>query len=406
MAFVGIGVTGGIGAYKAVEVVRLLQQRGHRVQAVMTRTARRFVGPPTFEAITREPVITNQFARGLNADIEHIALASEMDALVVAPATANIVGKFANGIADDFLTALYLATRAPVLVAPAMNTNMWTHPAVQENLDRLRKRGVHIIDPGDGYLACGWVGAGRLAEPPVIAEAVDRVLGRSRTLAGRRVLVTAGPTIEDIDAVRFLGNRSSGRMGFAVAEEAHKRGAEVVLVAGPTSVDPPAVGEVVRVRSAHEMHRAVIDRASAADVVVMAAAVADYTPAGGRFDGKIEKGEALSLALERTPDILADLGRLRGNGVRPVLVGFAAQAGDPVDGARRKLERKAVDLVVANDITQAGAGFESPTNQVTFVDRDGIEPRPFESKTEAARAILDRVERLLGKPATETALSK
>src|SRR6187401_3646817 len=281
MAFVGLGVSGGIGAYKAVEVARLLQKRGHRVQAVMTRTARRFVGPVTFEAITRERVITSQFAPGMNADIEHIALASTMDLLLVAPATANIIGKFANGIADDFLSALYLATRAPVLMAPAMNTNMWDHPAVVSNMATLTARGVRFVDPGDGYLACGWVGKGRLAEPEAIVAAAAPIVEPRQTLKGRRVLVTAGPTIEDIDPVRFVGNRSSGRMGFALARAAHARGAEVTLIAGPTEVDPPAVHEVVRTRSARDMHAAVVARADGMDVIIMSAAVADYTPADG-----------------------------------------------------------------------------------------------------------------------------
>jgi phosphopantothenoylcysteine decarboxylase/phosphopantothenate--cysteine ligase len=401
MAFVGLGVTGGIGAYKAVELVRLLQKRGHRVQVTMTRTARRFVGPLTFEAITREPVITSQFAPGLNAEIEHIALASSMDVLVVAPATANIIGKFAGGIADDFLSALYLATRAPVLMAPAMNTNMWEHDAVRANLATLRRRGVRFVDPGEGYLACGWVGAGRLAEPEVIAAAVDTLLaGNRRSLEGRRVLVTAGPTIEDLDAVRFIGNRSSGRMGFALAEQAAARGAEVTLVAGPTPVEPPAGPTVVRVRSAREMHAAVMTHAAGADVVIMAAAVADYTPAGGAATGKIEKGGALTLQLERTPDILLDLGRARGDGARPVLIGFAAQAGDPVAAARRKLAAKHVDLIVANDVTAPGAGFDVETNQVTLVSRDGIDDAlPLMSKRDVARRILDRAEALLATPA-------
>jgi phosphopantothenoylcysteine decarboxylase/phosphopantothenate--cysteine ligase len=234
MAFVGLGVTGGIGAYKSVEVARLLQKRGHRVQAVLTRNARRFIGPLTFEAITREPVVTTQFAPGLNASIEHIALASEMDVLVVAPATANMLAKFAHGIADDFLSALYLATRAPVVVAPAMNTNMWEHPATRENCRVLAERGVRFVDPGDGYLACGWVGTGRLAEPHVIVDAVDALLAPRTSLAGRRVLVTAGPTLEDIDPVRFIGNRSSGRMGAALAREASGARRRRVLVAGPT----------------------------------------------------------------------------------------------------------------------------------------------------------------------------
>ena len=396
MALVGLGVTGGIGAYKAVEVARLLDKRGHRVRVVMTRAATRFVGPLTFEAITRGPVITSQFARGMNAEIEHIALATEMDLLLVAPATANTIGKFAAGIADDFLSALYLATRAPVVMAPAMNTNMWTHPAVAANLARLRERGVGIIDPGEGYLACGWVGKGRLAEPEAIVEAALGALAPRQTLSGRRVLVTAGPTLEDIDAVRFIGNRSSGRMGFALAAEARRRGADVVLVAGPTTIEPPAAGEVVRVRSAREMRDAVVSRASHMDVIVMAAAVADYAPEGGAVAGKIEKGGALALSLERTPDILAELGRMRGDGDRPLLIGFAAQAGDVLEPARRKLMSKGVDLVVANDVSQPGAGFDVETNLVTLVGRASSDTLPLMSKADVAGAVLDRVEMMLG----------
>jgi phosphopantothenoylcysteine decarboxylase/phosphopantothenate--cysteine ligase len=286
-------------------------------------------------------------------------------------------------------------------MAPAMNTNMWEHDAVRANLATLRRRGVRFVDPGEGYLACGWVGAGRLAEPEVIAAAVDTLLaGNRRSLEGRRVLVTAGPTIEDLDAVRFIGNRSSGRMGFALAEQAAARGAEVTLVAGPTPVEPPAGPTVVRVRSAREMHAAVMTHAAGADVVIMAAAVADYTPAGGAATGKIEKGGALTLQLERTPDILLDLGRARGDGARPVLIGFAAQAGDPVAAARRKLAAKHVDLIVANDVTAPGAGFDVETNQVTLVSRDGIDDAlPLMSKRDVARRILDRAEALLATPA-------
>lgn len=397
MAFVGLGVTGGIGAYKAVELVRLLQKRGHRVQVVMTRAARRFVGPLTFEAITGEPVITSQFTPGLNAEIEHIALASGMDVLVVAPATANTIGRFANGIADDFLSALYLATRAPVLLAPAMNTNMWEHPAVRANVSTLRGRGVQFVDPGAGYLACGWVGAGRLAEPDEIAAAVDLTLsGQGRSLDGRHVLVTAGPTIEDLDAVRFIGNRSSGRMGFALAAEAVARGARVTLIAGPTHVEPPRGPEVVSVRSARQMHAAVMQYAGSVDLIVMAAAVADYTPAGGVAPVKIQKSGPLTLALERTPDILHDLGRQRADRRHPVLIGFAAQTGDPVGEARRKLETKGVDLVVANDVTAPSAGFDVDTNEVTLVGRDRPDERlPLLSKRDVARLILDRAEGLL-----------
>src|SRR5580658_3569282 len=271
---IALGVSGGIGAYKAVEVARGLQKRGHEVVAVMTEHATRFVGPLTFEAITRRRVITDQFAPGTNADIEHIALASTIDLLIIAPASANILGKLANGIADDFLSTLYLATRAPVLVAPAMNTQMFANEAVRANLDALAGRGVRFVEPGEGYLACGWIGKGRLAEPDEIVAAAEEVLRPRGPLRGQGVLVTAGPTYEDFDPVRYLGNRSSGRMGFAIAGEAARRGAEVTLVAGPTSLDPPPVRELVRVRSAEQMHRAVLERADAMQVVVMAAAVA------------------------------------------------------------------------------------------------------------------------------------
>lgn len=400
MSLVGLGVSGGIGAYKSVEVARLLQKRGYEVQAIMTRNARRFVGPLTFEAITRRPVITTQWAAGMNADIEHIALATDMRALVVAPATANVIAKFANGLADDFLSSLYLATRAPLILAPAMNTVMWEHPAVRANLTALAARGTTFVEPGEGYLACGWVGKGRLAEPDEIAEVVDRVVrGRdaqsSDALAGVRVLVTAGPTYEDLDPVRYLGNRSSGRMGFAIAREAMRRGAIVHLIAGPTSVEPPQVSSLTRVRSAADMHAAVTAASAKVDVVIMAAAVADYTPAGGPSQVKIKKGDDRALALERTVDILAALGAARGASARPVLVGFAAETGDPVPAATRKREQKRLDLVVANDVAAEGSGFDVDTNQVTLVDAHGSDALPLMSKDAVASAILDRVARLV-----------
>jgi phosphopantothenoylcysteine decarboxylase/phosphopantothenate--cysteine ligase len=408
MALIALGVTGGIGAYKAVEVCRGLQKRGHDVQAVMTRSARRFVTALTFEAITRRPVVTSQWRPGMNADIEHIAVADHADLLLVAPCTANVLGKFANGIADDFLTSLYLATRAPVLIAPAMNSNMLAHAAVQENLQTLRRRGVSFVEPGEGYLACGWIGKGRLAEPDQIVEAAVRVLsGRGATVApapmaesvlrGRKVLVTAGPTYEDIDPVRYVGNRSSGRMGFAVASEAARRGADVTLVAGPTAVTPPPVGALVRVRTAAEMHEAVMRVAASMDLVVMSAAVADYTPAR-RAAGKIAKQDApLTLTLERTRDILADLGRMRAEsgGATPVLVGFAAETDDVVRKARDKRARKRVDAIVANDVSQPDRGFEAETNAVTIVTAEGEDSVPLQSKDLVAAAILDAAERLL-----------
>lgn len=395
MALIALGVSGGIGAYKAVEVVRGLQQNGHDVAAVMTRSARRFVGEVTFEAITRRRVVTSQWARGANADIEHISLASDIALLLVAPATANIIGKFAAGIADDFLTNLYLATRAPVLMAPAMNTHMLEHEAVRANLATLHARGVRFVEPGSGYLACGWVGKGRLAEPDAIVAAAERVLQPSGSLLGRLVVVTAGPTYEDLDDVRYIGNRSSGKMGYAVAAEAVRRGARVILVSGPTSLEPPAGAELVRVRSAEQMHTVVQRHAADADIVVMAAAVADYTPAR-REPGKIEKSEApLELSLVRTTDILAALGRARGAGASPVLVGFAAESGNPVERGRQKLARKGADLIVANDISAEGLGFDSENNAATIIGRDFEEVFAAGPKAALAAAILDRAEPLL-----------
>lgn len=401
MALVALGVSGGIGAYKAVEVARGLQRRGHDVAAVMTVNAQRFVGPLTFEAITGRRVATDQFAPGINADIDHVALASTLDLLLAAPATADVIGKFANGIADDFLSSLYLATTAPVLVAPAMNSHMLAHAAVRANLDTLAARGVRFVEPGDGHLACGWVGRGRLAEPETIAAAADELLRGAGAWAGRSILVTAGPTCEDIDPVRFLGNRSTGRMGYALAAEAAARGARVLLVSGPTTLDPPAGVELSAVRGAGEMHERVVRLAFEGDVdaVVMAAAVADYTPAEGARPAKIRKSDGeLALRLRRTPDVLADLGARRGDADRPVLVGFAAETGDAVERAREKLVRKRVDLVVANDVTEPGAGFAGDTNVATLVSAAGAEPIPRRSKRDLARVILDWVDARLGAP--------
>ncbi len=393
---IALGVTGGIGAYKSVEVARGLQKRGHEVVAIMTAAATRFVGPLTFEAITRRRVITDQYEAGANADIEHIALASSIDLLVVAPATANILGKFANGLADDFLSTLYTATRAPVLVAPAMNTQMFAHEAVRRNLDTLTARGVRIVEPGEGYLACGWIGKGRLAEPDEIVAAAEAILRPNGPLRGKRVLVTAGPTFEDIDPVRYVGNRSSGRMGFALAAEAQRRGADVTLVTGPASVEPPAVGSIVRVRSAADMQRAVLSRMEVQDVVVMAAAVADYTPAEPATHKVAKNADTLTLVLRKTPDILADLGRQRlASGKGPVLIGFAAETEDVIQRARAKRKNKHVDLIVANDVSKSDAGFDVDTNAVTIVGPEGSEGLPLQSKARVAMDILDRVERLL-----------
>jgi phosphopantothenoylcysteine decarboxylase/phosphopantothenate--cysteine ligase len=393
---IALGVTGGIGAYKAVEVARGLQKRGHDVVAIMTRSARKFVGEVTFEAITRRPVITDQFARGANSSIEHIAIATDISLLLVAPATANVIGKLANGIADDFLTSLYLATRAPVLLAPAMNTNMLEHAAVQKNLQTLAARGVRFVDPGDGFLACGWIGKGRLAEPEAIVEAAERMLKPAGSLLGRRIVVSAGPTYEDIDPVRYIGKRSSGRMGYAIAQEASRRGAHVVLVSGPTKLDPPPGVQIERVRSAMEMSRAMTQHASGADAVVMAAAVADYMPEAGAAGEKIAKQDGpLTMRLVRTPDILAELGRARGSSSSPVLIGFAAETGDPRPRARKKLASKQVDLIVANDVSRADAGFDTDTNAAFLIAGDGEIELPLMLKSELAGRILDRLEHLL-----------
>ncbi|MCC7240715.1 MAG: bifunctional phosphopantothenoylcysteine decarboxylase/phosphopantothenate--cysteine ligase CoaBC [Acidobacteria bacterium] len=406
MSLIALGVTGGIGAYKAVEIARGLQKEGHDVVAVMTRSARRFVTPLTFEAITRREVITGQWKPGTNADIEHISLASGIALLLVAPATANTLGRFAHGIADDFLSSLYLATTAPVVLAPAMNTNMFAHPAVVENLRVLRSHGVRIVEPGSGYLACGWIGKGRLAEPEDIVAYVRHVLRPSPTpLTGRRVLVTAGPTYENIDPVRYIGNRASGRMGFALAAEAVARGAMVTLVSGPTALEPPHGVELVQVRSAAEMHEAVMARAAAQDVVIMAAAVADYTLDAA--PQKIAKSDgSLVLALSRTRDILAEVGALpsRAEG-RPVLVGFAAETHEVLDRARSKLTRKGADLIVANDVSRRDAGFEVETNAVTLVTSSEVEEVCLQSKTGVAARILDRVAALVERREHPTAAS-
>ncbi len=401
MGLIALGVTGGIGAYKAIEIARGLQEAGHDVVAIMTPSAHKFVGRVTFEAITRRRVITDQFAPGANADIEHIALATDIDALLVAPATANVIAKLALGIADDFLTTLFLATRAPVVVAPAMNTNMFAHETVVANLSTLRARGVHIVGPGEGYLACGWIGKGRLAEPADVVSATVAVLRAPADMTGRRVLVTAGPTYEDLDPVRYIGNRSSGRMGLAIAAEALQRGARVQLVLGPTTLEPPVEADLTRVRSASDMRTAVMALAPAVDAVVMAAAVADYTVAGPARDQKIAKDDApLTLTLTPTADILAELGQWRAGRPRPVLVGFAAETDDLVTRAIAKRERKRVDFLVANDVSRTDAGFEVDTNAAVLVDARSVTDLPLQSKREMARVIVDQLAARLGEATT------
>jgi phosphopantothenoylcysteine decarboxylase/phosphopantothenate--cysteine ligase len=396
---IALGVTGGVAAYKAAELVRRLQQEKLDVQVVMTRAAQEFITPLTFAALTGQKVITDMFSAAdaapanVESAIEHIAVAQRIDLLLVAPATADILGKFAHGIAEDFLTTLYLATKAPVMVAPAMNVNMWDHPATQENLAALRARGVHVVDPDEGYLACGMTGAGRLAATETIAKKVCDVLGLRHDLAGQTVLVTAGPTREDIDPVRFLTNRSSGKMGYALAEAAGRRGARVVLVSGPTDLKIPEGVDWVPVRATEEMRRAVLDRARDANIVIMAAAVADYRPAAAQ-DKKMKRGEgSITLELEPTPDILAELGQAAQNEKsRRVLVGFAAETDRVAENARGKLARKGADMIVANDVTQEGAGFDTDTNIVTMYLRGGREiALPKMSKFDVANRVLDQI---------------
>jgi phosphopantothenoylcysteine decarboxylase/phosphopantothenate--cysteine ligase len=394
-----LGVTGGVAAYKAAELVRLLQQDGFTVQVVMTRGAREFLTPLTFAALSGQKVITDLFGdsssggeANLESAIEHIAVAQRTDLLLVAPATADILAKFARGIADDFLTTLYLASTAPVVMAPAMNVNMWNHAVTQENVAILRARGVKIVDPAEGYLACGMTGAGRLAGQADIVAAVREVLKAERDLSGETILVTAGPTCEDLDPVRYLTNRSSGKMGYAVAEAAALRGAKVILVSGPVTLDTPAGVERIDVRTAKEMYFAVLDRVESVSIAIFAAAVADYRPVEQHAE-KIKKGDAsLTISLEATTDILADVAKNKG---QKIVVGFAAETDHVAENARKKLSAKNADLIVANDVTAEGAGFDHDTNIVTLFSRDGRDlALPKLGKSEVAQRILDEVLRL------------
>ncbi len=389
---IALGVCGGIAAYKAAELVRLLQDRGVRVQVVMTRAAQEFVRPLTFAALSGEKVITDLFGEAaqepnIESAVEHIAVAQAIDALVVAPATADAIAKFANGLADDFLSTLFLATTAPVVIAPAMNVNMWENAATQQNIQKLRERGVCMIEPDSGYLACGMVGAGRLAANGTIVQAALEALGAVQDLAGETLLVTAGPTREPIDPVRYLGNRSSGRMGYAVAEAALRRGAKVVLITGPTQLKPPALAEVIQVQTASEMRDAVMTNLDRSTVVIKAAAVADFTvrDAAGQ---KIKRSGNLTLELEPTPDILKEVGARKGT---RMVVGFAAETQNGLENARKKLETKSLDAIVLNDVSQPGIGFDSERNAVTILTRDEIINVPEMTKWEVAHRVLDVV---------------
>ncbi len=388
-----LGVTGGIAAYKAVELLRLLVKAGADVHVVMTRHAREFVGALTFQTLSGNPVHTELFNLIEEREIGHISLADRAALCIVAPATANLVGKLANGIADDLLTTTLMATKAPVLLVPAMNVNMWENPLYQENQARLLRHGYQVMTPVTGDLACGWQGQGKLPEPAAILDHAEVLLG-TRQLAGRTVLVTAGPTREELDPVRYLSNHSSGKMGYAIARAARNRGARVILVSGPVNLAPPQQVEMVPVTTAREMHAAVMARCDDADVIVKAAAVADFRPVT-REPGKIKKGTAggMTIELTRNPDILAELGARPG---RAVLVGFAAETGAVQANAGKKLAAKGADLIVANDVTDPAAVFGGDTNVVAFLDRHGdVEQLPCLAKAEVADRLLDRIGSLL-----------
>ena len=393
---IALGITGGIAAYKAAEIVRLVQDHGIHVQVVMTRAAQEFVRPLTFAALSGEKVITGMFAAGeehepnLDSAIEHIAVAQSIDALLVVPATADVLAHFAQGIATDFLTTLYLATTAPVVVAPAMNVNMWNHPATQANLEILRKRGVRIVEPGSGYLACGMTGPGRLAENDAIVSALLEVLGSSQDLAGETVLITAGPTREKIDPVRYLTNRSSGRMGYALAEAGLRRGARVLLVSGPTALTPPASAELTRVESTEQMRDTVLNLLPQATIVIKTAAVCDYRPKSTAGQKMKRKGP-MTLELEPTPDILKDISLKKGT---QVLVGFAAETENVLENGRQKLVSKNLDAIVVNDVSREGVGFDTDRNAVTIITRDDVVEVPETTKWEVAHRVLDQVVRL------------
>ncbi|MGC9224735.1 MAG: bifunctional phosphopantothenoylcysteine decarboxylase/phosphopantothenate--cysteine ligase CoaBC [Terracidiphilus sp.] len=392
---VTVGVSGGIAAYKAAELVRALQRQSVEVHVVMTDAAQRFVQPLTFAALTGHKVITSLWSESDAGEgaaeqngIDHIAEAQWCDALVVAPATANTLARFAHGIADDFLATMYLATTSPVLVAPAMNVNMWNHAATQANLEILRQRGVRIIEPGTGDLACGMVGAGRMAEPETIADAVMRTLGRRNDLRGEVVLVTAGGTREALDPVRFIGNRSSGKMGYALAEAARGRGAKVILVSGPSALRVPPHCELMRVTTADEMRGAVLERMNEATLVIKAAAVADYRPVAVSAQ-KLKRTGPLTLELAPTEDILAEVVRRRRPG--QLIVGFAAETENRMENGRAKLLSKGADAIVVNDVAQEGVGIDADTNAATFLTRSTALEMPEMPKRQLADRILDEI---------------
>ena len=384
-----LALTGGIAAYKIATLASMLVKQKATVLVLMTENATRFIAPLTFEALTGTRCMVDTFDRSFSFEIEHVAVADRADLVLVAPASANVIAKMANGIADDMLTTTVLACRCPKLVAPAMNTGMYENPATQANLARLREYGVEVIDPACGRLACGAVGPGKMPEPQQLLEHIQRHLACQKDMAGLHLLVTAGPTREALDPVRFITNHSTGRMGYELARAAMLRGAQVTLVSGPTALEPPPFVELVRVESAQQMHDAVMAAAPAQDVIIKAAAVADYRPAHTAGEKIKKSGADLTLELTRTPDILAELGAARRPG--QFLCGFAMETRDLLDNARAKLEKKGADMIVANSLREAGAGFGGATNRVTLVEPTGCTELPLAGKDEVAHRILDRI---------------
>ena len=385
-----LGVTGGIAAYKACELCSRLRKSGAQVYVIMTKNACEFVAPLTFETLSNHPVVTDTFKRPDTWEVEHVALAKRADLFVIAPATANIMAKMACGIADDMLSTTVLATRAPVLIAPAMNTGMWDHIATRENAETLKRRGVHFIGPEGGFLACGDNGAGRMSEAKDIFEAAEKILSAAQDLAGLRLLVTAGPTQEKLDPVRYITNRSSGKMGYAIAEAAAARGAQVTLVTGPTNLAVPAGVQGVKILSTQDLYDEMMNRCEEQDIIIQAAAPADFTP-DQVADQKIKKqGDGnLIISLKQTPDVAAAVGKKKKPG--QTLVGFAAETNDVLENAQGKLVKKNLDMIVANDVTAPGAGFDVDTNIVTFVTAEGMETLPCMKKRQVADELLNRV---------------
>ena len=389
-----LGVTGSIAAYKAANLTSLLKKRGCDVHVIMTQNATNFINPITFETLTEHKCLIDTFDRNFQYNVEHIALAKKADGVLIAPASANVIGKIANGIADDMLTTTVMACTCPVVLAPAMNTNMFRNPIVQDNLDKLRRFGYHVVQPASGLLACGDVGEGKMPEESLLIASIEKEIACEKDMAGMNVLVTAGPTQESMDPIRYITNQSTGKMGYELAKAAMLRGANVTLVSGQTFLTPPPFVDVVKIKSAQDMFEAVTSRAPECDLVIKAAAVAAYTPATVNEDKTKKKDGDMSIPLVRTQDILKYLGEHKKPGQQ--LCGFSMETRDMLENSRVKLEKKNADMIVANNLKVSGAGFGTDTNIVTLITRDNVEELPIMSKAEVAHAILDKLKAMRG----------